>query len=545
MRKFKSSAFLTSGLVLGLLTGPAAATVITGTYVGTFSSNFAIPNDPSGVTRGGKYVVKSSFDTSTLQLVTAATGQIGINQNTLVAPLNQVPGEPGATNTYQLFLPTQGYGILTQTGLDHFVISNSHAQTAQIQFFNTCTDAATCAAQFRGFEFESNFLRTNSGTTPAATDLVFEQYTADSNLSGTAVTSYQVNLLNQALTPVVTNAGTLDVRSQSTQPAGGLVNPGVFFAPANPVVANAGGTPLVYSASQLSVTTNGGTALVTDTVQPIVAGQVRTAPSSLDALTRQADNDLGAGRTDREDFLSYVWTANGSQLAGNLSGTRLNRTVVGAASAPSAFANSGTRTVDNVNRTVAIQNSGLQTTVDTKTFGLTVTEAMTGLTDADSVSVRYLNALPTIPTARATAQVDDLLFQLAFADPDLAVNNLIPSFEQLTVKILVGLADFTGFFGNLIQNGSQLVDAAALFNTFGAGIHTFEVRVSDRAILASGGTLAPAASDFQFSVQRLEVTETPEPATLTLFAIAAVALAGLSWRRRSAPRLAGISIHRA
>ncbi|WP_295435640.1 hypothetical protein, partial [uncultured Thiodictyon sp.] len=170
MRNFKSSAFLTSGLVLGLLTAPAAATVITSTYVGTFSSNFAIPNDPSGVTRGGKYVVKSSFDTSTLQLVTAATGQIGINQNTLVAPLNQVPGAPGATNTYQLFLPTQGYGILTQTGLDHFVISNSTAQTAQIQFFNTCTDAATCAAQFRGFEFESNFLRTNSGTTPAATD---------------------------------------------------------------------------------------------------------------------------------------------------------------------------------------------------------------------------------------------------------------------------------------------------------------------------------------------------------------------------------------
>ena len=79
-------------------------------------------------------------------------------------------------------------------------------------------------------------------------------------------------------------------------------------------------------------------------------GQVRTAPSSLDALTRQADNDLGAGRTDREDFLSYVWTANGSQLAGNLSGTRLNRTVVGAAGAPSAFANSGTRSQTPLSR---------------------------------------------------------------------------------------------------------------------------------------------------------------------------------------------------
>jgi hypothetical protein len=726
----KLSVAVAISLGIAVIVSPLAqAAMISKVYVGAFSNSFQDPNDPSGVKRGGKYVVKTSFDTADLTLVLGSAGRSGITRDTYVVALDDVPGAPGSKNTYELFVPTPNYGILTQTGPDHYVIDATTAQTAEIQFFNTCNSAATCASQFRGFEFESNYLRTNDPVTPAATDLVFEQFTADANDSGTQVTNYVVNLLDENLTTVGANLGTTDVRSESASPSGGQANPGVFFREADPIVAEAGATPLVYSAGQLSVTTNAGTELVTETAAPIVPGQLRSYPSTLDEQPRQADNDLGAGRTDKEDFLSYDWNINAVSLAGNLDGSRLDRTVTGA---PAYFDNIGTRAVSNVNRDVAIENSGLTTTVDTTSFGLTVTEAMTGLSDTDTVGVSYqnapvtsadagpalvydaanltrtadgsvvdpdlavnalipgfeahtfewkqgattvgttedvalgiassglthanstatldltatdragtsqsdstgvsyvnagptadagpnvvfdasnltqtadgsvsdpdlavnaqiagfeshsfewklgaallgsvedlslgivasglmtttdtatldftatdfagasdsdttgvsyANALPTIATASATAMGDDLLFELDFDDLDLGVNTLIPGFEQLSVQILVDMIDSTALFGDLIANGSQLLDQATLLGTFGEGSHLFEARISDRMILASGGATGPVTGGFQF-----EVAAAPEPATLGLLALGAAGLGGSLRRRRKAVR---------
>ena len=420
--------------IAALAGAPASADEVSKVYVGTFSST--VNADPSGLVRGGKYVVATRFDTDDLFLIAADAGRQGIGRNTYAIALDDAPG---GTNTYQLFLPTQGYGVLTQTGQDHFQIDPSYAPTAEIQFFDACTSAETCAAEFRGFELESNFLRANNASVPKATDLVFEQFTADVNLGTTPVTNYLVNVLDEGFGGVTLNSGHLDVRSESGSASGGQLTPGVFFSEAKEVVAEAGPMPLVYSAVQQTVTTNAGTEQVTDPVAPINPGQLRTSPSAIDNATRQADNDLGAGRTDKEDFLDFSWTVNGNTIGGNLDGTRIDRLVEDLIVAnPSSqqhgprFANNGTRTVSGVNIAVAIQNSGLTSTIDTKTFALAVTESFTGKADTDTLEVSYSNAGPTADAGPALVFDATHLTRTADGsvnDPDLAVNSLIPLFE--------------------------------------------------------------------------------------------------------------------
>jgi len=521
-----------------LIAGSAQGAIVQQVYVGTLSNSFNNASHPSGLTRGGKYVVRTSFDTDDMISIPAAD-RSRFSRDTHVVQLTGDPSASGATNTYELFLPSEGYGTtLTQTGQDHFFLGAGFATTAEIQFFDSCDSAAGCAAQFRGFEFESNFLRTNDPNNPAAnSDLVFQQFTANVNFSGTDVTNYIVRVADENLNTVVTNAGHLDVLSESGAAAGGQLNPGVFFGEAVDVVAEAGAAPLVYSAGNLTVTTNAGTELVTDTVTPPTSGVLRSAPSSIDNPTRQADNDLGAGRSDGEDFLTFDWTVGGNSVTGNLTGTRLNRTVetldvTNPSTEPHGprFVNQGTRTVDDVNIAVAIQDSGLTSTTDTTTFGLSVSEDYTGKSDTDSVQVSYANALPSIDSAGVTDIAGGLLFELMVSDPDLAVNTLIADFESLSIAILVDAIDYSAFFDDLIDNGSQFVDAAALAAEFGPGTYQLAVSLRDRLLVATAGT--PITTSFSFDVTDAP-TGAPVPATAFLLASGVAGLAGARRRRRT------------
>jgi hypothetical protein len=510
--------------------------VIDKIYVGTFSNPLTSLADlPSGdpdpatnpglVSRGNKYVVKVSFDTDDIVAVTAASRLFQTRDFQSVA-LGDAPG--GGGNTYELFIPSEGYGgILTQTGQDHFTIGGGSATTAEIHFFSNCTSEATCDAAFRGFEFESNYLRTNSPSTPHASgDLVFEQRDPDA-MFGTTVTNNVVNMLDGALNGIMFNGGHVDVRSEDASPSGGQANPGVFFGEAVPVVAEAGASPIAFDAVNLTRTTDGGTELLTDTVVPPSAGTLRSAPSALDDATRQGDNDLGAGRADGEDFLTYAWTADGAVLAGNQTGTRLDRKVESGIGG-SRFVNDPTdRTVDDVNVAVGIAASGLQTTIDTTSWSVAVTEAITGFSDTDSITISYNNALPVIDAALATPAGPTgaaVKFQLDFHDADEdAVNALIANFELLEVEIFFGLVDKTALFASLIATGMQTLGHATLLSEFGVGMHSLKVLLTDRFLRDTSGMLMDSI-DFEVLV--------PEPGVAWLGLVGLLGLGAAGRRRR-------------
>ena len=620
---------LAAGLLGGLLlaaAGSAQAVSVTKTYVGTLSNTLSGGNNNGMVARGNKYVIKTTFDTDDIVAVNASTPGTRNSQSRDFQSI-ALGDALGGTNTFELLIPSEGFGgVLTQTGQDHFdltpFVAAPTATTAEIHFFNPCNSAAACAAEFRGFEFESNFVRANSPTTPAVGgDIVFELRDVDTGISGTTVTNQVVNVLDENLAGIMFNGGTTDVRSESNAASGGQQNPGVFLGEAVDVVAEAGAAPLVYSAGALSVTTDAGTEQVTETPAPIVPGTLRSAPSAFDSQPRQADNDLGAARGDGEDFLTFAWTAGGANLAGNEDGTRINREVQTLSPGGFSFVNNGTRTVENVNITRSLAQSGLQNTTDTTTFDVTVTEALTGLSDTDSVVVSYNNAGPSatagpgvvfdatnfMTTQNATGSADDpdlaanaqvagfetlsaqfsiggtnlgaaqnlgspaagpvaltqnVTLADAFAggltmttstatldleitdfagatatdsqtisyantlpaiasashtvnagfdincaidydDADLAVNAFlgVPDFEMLTVQILVDGIDRTAFFAGLLGTGgtSQLVSNGDLLATFGLGLHTFKLNVSDKAMLA--GAVMPVMASFDFEVQ--------------------------------------------
>jgi hypothetical protein len=524
------------------LAAPAArAVVVQKTYVGTFSNPLTshatsdpANNNPGMIARGNKYVVIVSYDTDDVVPVDASA-RFFQNRNFFSIPLDEAPG---GTNTYQVWIPSEGFGeILSQTGQDHFVIAGDTAQTAEIHFFSSCNSEASCDAAFRGFEFESNFIRSNSPTTPDPTgDLIFEQRDPDASFGSETVTNYVVNVLDgndPGLQGVMFNGGHVDVLSESGSGSGGQLTPGVFFAEAVPVVAEAGASPLVYDAGTLTRVTHAGTEQRTESPVAIVPGQVRAAPSTIDAPTRQADNDLGAGRSDLEDFLSYAWTVDGMPVAGNLDGTRLDRIVETLDVADplisphgSRFALAGNRTVEDVNIQVAIENSGLQTTLDVVHFDLEVSEALTGLSDTDSVEVRYANALPVIQTALATPVAGgDVQFDLAYGDADLAVNALgLTDFELLEVGLFLEGSPFAGL-SQLLATGSETLTASALQALFGIGPATLEVRVSDRFLARS--------SSFVNAFIPFEVV--PEPCTGALLLPVLLAL-GLGARTGRASR---------
>ncbi|MCZ6619092.1 MAG: PEP-CTERM sorting domain-containing protein [Gammaproteobacteria bacterium] len=226
------------------------------------------------------------------------------------------------------------------------------------------------------------------------------------------------------------------------------------------------GSDLVYSAADLT----------------------RTTSSSI-----SQSNDLGAARADSEDFIDAAWSQTGT-VAGN-------------------------------DVTVAIENSGLASTVDSAGWTVTMTEQMTLESDSDSLIVSYMNDLPTASaTATATAAGTDFTF--AFDDMDLLVNAFIGGFEILTVSALVdGLIDGTAFFGGLITTGLQSNTHAMLEGAFGLGLHTVSFLVTDLV----GASVTAAAG---FEVLETVVVPVPEPDGLALMMLG---LFGLVIARRRSP----------
>ena len=191
-------------------------------------------------------------------------------------------------------------------------------------------------------------------------------------------------------------------------------------------------------------------------------------------------NDLGAGRSDGEDFVDFAWSPAGTAIGDS--------------------------------NQVGIADSGLTMTTSTTTWTATGTEQMTGKSDSDTVNVSYQNAVPTL-NATATANAGSVDFGMTSGDADLAVNALIAGFEMLTFTALLnGLTDATAFFADLFNTGTDSFTNLELFNAFGAGTHNVLFTVFDKAG-------AQATSSVSFDVDDTgnpNPNPIPEPGALVL-----------------------------
>lgn len=426
----------------------ALATQIDVTYVGTWTG----PTNPAnatgaggpGMATGQRYVVKASYDDASTVNTTAVRTEAGAASGQTMSTVDL----GAAGNSLQILVPMEGFDagtpfVYTQTQANHFP---AFVASPTLNFKDGTSIGDT--GNIIGLEFEGDFV-------VGAGNNVVEVFNTAANAAA------PINQVSQII-----NFGT------------GTAIRGInALATAVDVVADAG-SDIVYSAppSERSQTTD----------------------------SNSVNNDLGAFRSDGEDFIQASWSESGNPLVGVTSGNDI---------------------------TVAIENSGLTSTVDTTGFSVTLTEDLTGKSGTDTVGVSYLNALPTIDNVSALVQASGLLFELGFSDVDLAVNSLIAGFEELSVEILVDLVDKTAFFADLINNGSQAVLQSLLLSEFGVGTHTFKANLSDRAILADSQLMA-VMSSFDFEVvSNGGGAPATEPATLALFGLGAVGLAGFARRR--------------
>jgi hypothetical protein len=202
------------------------------------------------------------------------------------------------------------------------------------------------------------------------------------------------------------------------------------------------------------------------------------------------DNDLGAVRSDKEDLLTHTWQRLGSIQGGAtlqpLLGTDLD------ALRPDVIISLppvGTRAVENVNKSVDLVDSGLQTTTDVATWQVAVEEDLTGLGSTDVLDVSYANSNPTVDID-AIAQVGSVLFTYIMSDLDLAIP--IANFESLSLTILVDGAP-TSTFDPLALNGNQVMSDSEIVTLFGIGPHTLEFRLADRALESQASFVSDTA----------------------------------------------------
>ncbi|MDX1734061.1 MAG: hypothetical protein R3228_06835 [Halioglobus sp.] len=422
------------GLSSALLSVTASAAIVSQTWVGTWDStgsgNPTASGGP-GMTAGQKYVIRVDYDTGS----SVTTADV---LDSFFAPSGQQMStidltDPG--NSLDIFVPMEGLDsgtpfIYTQDETDHFP-AFIPAPTLNFTLGSDISDVNNII----GLEYEGDFVA-------GANNNIIELF----NTTPGAATP--INMVSTVL-----NLG--------TGPAATDTN---GLAVAVPVqVAN---TSVTYSAADLVKTT---------------------------ALTVQS-NDLGAGRSDGETFLSSTWSVTGATQA------------------------------NGVDIEVGIADSGLTNTADTTSWNVTVTEAMTDLSDSAVAAVDYSNASPTASLS-AVADAVDIDFTLTRSDLDLAVNALIAGFESVVAISALVDGTLTSFFDPLLATDFMTASHAALEAAFGLGGHTLLITVQDLA-----GASATATVDF--FVQDTGVPPVPVPAPLFLI------LLGLAMLRRRATRTA-------
>ena len=413
------------GLVL-TVAQPASAGDITfvGTWDSTASGNSTGVGGP-GISVGQKYAIRISYDD-----LSTTTDNVDVLDAFFVPSGNTMRtidlDDPG--NALDIFVPMEGLDagspfIYTQNETDHFP---AFIPSPTLNFIDG-SDISN-PANIIGLEFEGDF----SG---AGNNFI--------ELFNTSPGGSTINMVSQVL-----NLGV----GPASNDTNGLVV-------ANNLVIDAGPN-IVYNAATLTQTTS--------------------------SVVVQS-NDLGAARSDNEDFIDASWSQTGTAA-----GTNLNDIVVG------------------------ILDSGLTNTTDSTTWNVTMTEQMTLESDSDSAVISYMNALPTA-SASATATATGTDFMLTVDDMDLQVNSLIAGFEMLTVSALVdGTIDGTSFFTSLIPGGGiQSSTNAMLEAAFGLGLHNVSFIVIDKA-----GASVSASADFGVVV--------PEPST---FIFAVLGLLGFGCRR--------------
>ena len=421
LTRFKRSCFTL--LAAAMFSASAFAAPVDIIYVGTWTGTGG--GNPTGVggpgmAPGQKFVIKITYDdtsavTNNVNVLDAAFNPSG---NFMTTVDLSAPG-----NSLDIFVPMEGLDagspfIYNQNETNHFDFGlNSPVPT--LNFVNNSDISNT--ANVIGLEFEGDFF-------PGAGQNFIELF---NTAPPAGVTSMQAQILNFA-------NGQIAASGNNT------------LADAVALVVDAG-PDIVYNAATL----------------------IQTATASV-----IQSNDLGAGRTDGEDFVDFVWSPAGTAIGDS--------------------------------NQVGIAASGLTMTTSTTSWTATGTEQMTGLSDSDTVNVSYQNAGPTI-NANAVANAGDVDFTMNADDADLAVNALIAGFEMVSFAALVdGVTDATAFFTNLFNTGADSFSNLALFNAFGAGAHNVLFTLMDKA----GAT---ATSTVQFNVDDPgNQNPIPEPGALVL-----------------------------
>jgi hypothetical protein len=413
MRRPALAATLSLLLLLGA--GAAHAVPIDVVLIGIWSENpgSAQPGSGTELQKGGKFVIKTTYDLSTATLETIN----GLNVYSVELASGSAPPTGGGltenANDFEVIVPMEGFDsgtpfTYTQTDQNHLNFPGDPYPTPVPKVY--FTDAGGGPGDFLGFRLEGD-------------------YAAGSGLNFIQFSTEVANIDPGDGTPVPTASSVVNIRD-GNQSFGIVIRSVDGIVDSKPVVAEAGAN-MSYDAGNLTVTTDGGT--------------FRNADGTWQ------DNDLGAGRSDGEDFLTHTWSNLGS-----VEGGATNVPLVGAnatADRPNVIPSespfvlqpppSGTRTVDDVNKAVAIADSGLQSTTDTATWQIAVSEDLTGFDGGtDTMTVSYNNTGPVAeaggPVVFDASNLSVSTSGATASDADLIVNTVIAGFETIESAFDVG-----------------------------------------------------------------------------------------------------------